>query len=81
MSSHKYSPPKFIDCASEYAEYKRKLERWTRITKVEKKQQAEVVLYHLEGHPSRIQDKIDSYLGNDIIEKDEADCLFRYNLC
>ena len=69
MSSHPYEPPKFISDASEYAEFKRKLERWSRITKVEKKKQAEVVLYHLEGHPSGIQEKIYTALGDEIVDK------------
>ena len=38
--------------------------------KVEKKQQAEVVLYHLEKHPSRIQEKIDIAIGDEIIENE-----------
>ena len=71
-SIHTYEPPKFIDDASGYPEYRRKLERWSRITKVAKQQQAEVVLYHLEGHPSRIQDKIDTALGDKIIDKEDG---------
>ena len=70
--SSKYIPPKFIDDASEYAEYKKKLQRWSRITKVDRKQQAEVVLYHLEGHPSGIQEKIDTALGDDVVDKDDG---------
>ena len=66
--SSKYSPPTFIDSAAGYPEYKRKLERCARITKIDKKQQAEVVLYYLEGHPSGIQEKIDTTLGDKIID-------------
>ena len=72
MSVHVYDPPKFIEDASGYSEYRRKLERWARITKVEKKQQAEVVLYHLEGHPSQIQEKIDTALGDKIVDKEDG---------
>ena len=68
----KYNPPKFIDSGAGYAEYKRKLERWSRITKHEKKKQAEVVLYHLEVVPSGNQEKIDSALRDEIIDKDDG---------
>ena len=70
--SAKYPPPKFIDDASEYSEYKKKLLRWSRITKVDKKQQAEVVLYHLEDHSSGIQQKIDTLLGDEVIDKEDG---------
>ena len=70
--SSKVTPPKFIDDVAEYAEYKNKLKRWSRITKVEQKQQAEVVLYHLEGHSSGIQQKIDTALGDDIVDKEDG---------
>ena len=63
----KFLPPKFIDDPAEYAEYKKKLLRWTRITKTDAAQQAEVVLYHLESHVSGIQEKIDTALGDDIV--------------
>ena len=52
MSTSKLDPPEFFNDQSGYAEYKKKLQRWARITKVDKKQQAEVVVYHLENHPS-----------------------------
>ena len=70
--SSKYDPPKFIDNSYEYPEYKNKLRRWSRITKVDKKLQADVVVYHLEGHPSRIQEKIETSLGDTIIGKDDG---------
>ena len=57
MSKQAYNPPEFINDASEYPEYKRRLKRWSRITKVDKSQQAEVVVYLLEKHPSGMQDK------------------------
>ena len=60
----KIDPPKFINDASEYPEYRRMLLRWSRITKVKPEQQAEVVLYHLQGHSSGIQSKIDTALGD-----------------
>ena len=70
--SSKFEPPKFIDDASGYPEYKKKLQRWSRITKVDPKQQAEVVLYHLEGHPSGIQEKIDTALGSAVEDKEDG---------
>ena len=62
----------FIDNASEYAEYKRKLQRWTRITNEAKKDQAEVVLYYMEDHASGMQSKIDFALGDSIIGKEDG---------
>ena len=77
--SSRYEPAKFIDNASEYPEYKKKLERWSRITKVEKKLQADVILYHLEGHPSRIQEKIETALGSEIVDQEDGvDKLMKY---
>ena len=67
MSKQAYNPPEFINDASEYPEYKRRLKRWSRITKVDKSQQAEVVVYLLEKHPSGIQDKINTALGDKIV--------------
>ena len=72
MASSKFVPPEFIDDTSQYDEYKRKLLRWSRITKHDPKQQAEVVLYHLQGHPSGIQEKIDTALGDEVIDNDDA---------
>ena len=63
MSTNKYDPPEFFSDPSGYAEYKKRLKRWARITNVAKKKQAEVVVYHLEGHPSGIQEKIDTRGG------------------
>ena len=67
-----YYPPDFIKDACEYPEYKRKLQRWSRLTPVDAKQQAEVVVYHLDKHPSGIQDKIDTALGDKIVDKDDG---------
>ena len=72
MSTSKLDPPKFFSDQSGYAEYKKKLQRWARITKVDKKQQAEVVVYHLESHPSGIQEKIDTALGDEIQDKEDG---------
>ena len=45
MSNSRLEPPEFCTDASGYAEYKKRLLRWSRITSVNKKQQAEVVKY------------------------------------
>ena len=72
MSTSKLDPPEFFSDQSGYAEYKKKLQRWARITKVDKEQQAEVVVYHLESHPSGIQEKIDTALGDEIQDKEDG---------
>ena len=71
MSSIK-EPPAFFDDPSGYAEYKHNLLRWARLTKVDKKQRAEVVLYHLRGHSSGIQEKIDTALGDAVEDKEDG---------
>ena len=71
--SSKALPPKFIDDASGYPEYRKNLLRWSRISKVENEKQAEVVLYYLQGQPSGIQEKIDTALGDQV--EDKADGL------
>ena len=70
--SSKVLPPKFIDDASGYPEYKKKLLRWTRITKIEPQKQAETVLHYLEGHSSGIQEKIDTALGDEVEDKPDG---------
>ena len=61
-----------MDNLSGYPDYKNKLLRWSRITKVPKNKQAEVVLYHLQGHSSGIQEKADAALGNAVEDKDDG---------
>ena len=61
-----------MDDASGYPDYKQKLLRWSRITKIAKNKQAEYVVYHLEEHPSRIQEKIDTALGAEIEDQDDG---------
>ncbi len=65
-------PPKFIDDPAEYAGYKKKLQRWTRITKVAPKLQAETVVHFLEDHPSGIMEKIETSLGDEIVDKEDG---------
>ena len=59
-----FEPPAFVSKTKSYSAYKADLKRWSRITSVEKKLQAEVVVYSLEGHPSRIKDKIEVKIGD-----------------
>ena len=47
-----------------YAEYKADLKMWSRITSLEKSVQAEMVIYRLDRHPSRIKEKITTQLGD-----------------
>ena len=67
--SSKLSPPEFIDDTSGYPEYKRELRRWSKITKIAPEKEAEVVLYQFKGHPSGIQEKVDTALGDEVIDK------------
>ena len=66
MAASRLEPPRFMEDTSGYPEYKRKLLRWARITKIAPEKQAEYVVYHLEDHPSGIQEKIDTAIGTDI---------------
>ena len=55
-------PPAFMSEVKSYAQYKKDLRMWSRITQVDKKLQAELVVYKLEGHPSGIKEKITTAL-------------------
>ena len=72
MAGYKVEPPKFMDDASGYPDYKNKLLRWSRITKVAANKQAEYVVYNLGDHHSGIQEKIDTALGAEIEDKDDG---------
>ena len=62
--SQNLQPPSFISDTKSYAEYKEDLKRWSRLTSLDKKLQAEMVVYHLDGHPSRIKEKITTQIGD-----------------
>ena len=70
--SSKIAPPYFINEASEYPEYKTNLLRWSRITKTPKVQMAECVLYQMKDHSSGIAKKIDTALGDEVIDKEDG---------
>ena len=56
-------PPAFVGENKSYAEYKADLHMWSRISGIDRKVQAEMVVYRLEGHPSRIKEKIMTQIG------------------
>ena len=64
-------PPAFVSDSKSYAEYKFDLEVWSRICGLDKRVQAEMVVYRLDGHPSRIKEKVNTQLGSKL--KDNAD--------
>ena len=68
----KVQPPAFIDDASAYAEFRKQLLRWTRITSTAQIKKAETVLHFWEKHPSRIVQKIDTALGDAVIDKEDG---------
>ncbi len=63
--------PAFVSDTKSYAEYKADLEMWSQINSLDKKLQAETVVYRLEGDPSRIKEKIVTQIGDKL--KDNAD--------
>ena len=60
--------PEFISEDKSYDSYEKDLRRWARFTTIEKKNQAEWIVMHLEGHPSKIKDKIDTQIGEKLVE-------------
>jgi hypothetical protein len=65
-------PPTFVSDKKSYAEYKADLKMWSRITSLEKSVQAEMVVYRLEGHPSRIKEKITTQLGEKLQDNEKG---------
>ena len=72
MSRSNMEPPSFISEKKSYAEYKADLKMWSRITSLDKKIQAETVVYRLEGHPSRIKEKILTQLGDTLVDNPDG---------
>ena len=66
------SPPSFVSDMKTYEEYREDLQRWSRITSVEKKLQAEVIVYSLDGHPSHIKDKIVTKIGKNLVGAEDG---------
>ena len=65
-------PPSFVSEKKSFGEYKKDLLRWSRLTSLEKKVQAEMVVYRLEGHPSRIKEKITTQLGDELEDNEDG---------
>ena len=72
MTSRTYEPPAFVSESKSYSTYKTDLYMWSRITSVPVKNQAEVVVYGLEGHPSGIKEKITINIGDKIKDADDG---------
>ena len=65
-------PPTFISDDKPFEVYKMDLERWSRLTSLDKKLQAEMVVYKLGNHPSRIQEKITTQLGDKLVNNEKG---------
>ena len=72
MSRNIEPPPAFVSEKKSYAEYKNDLEMWSRITGLDKKLQAETVVYRLEGEPSRIKEKIVTQIGDKLKDNENG---------
>ena len=64
--------PSFISETKTYTEYKDALERWSRLSPVDKKIQAEMVVHYLDGHPSRIKEKIVAKIGPKLVDNEDG---------
>ena len=65
-------PPSFVSETKTYAEYKEDLKRWSRLTTLARKHQADMVVYRLDGHPSGIKEKIVTQISDKIEGKDDG---------
>ena len=65
-------PPTFISENKPFEIYQQDLRRWSRLTSLEKKLQAEMVVYKLENHPSNIQEKITTQLGEELVDNEDG---------
>ena len=65
-------PPTFVSDNKSYVEYKQDLLRWSRLCGLREELQAEMVVYRLEDHPSRIKEKIDTQIGNSLIDNKDG---------
>ena len=65
-------PPTFISENKPFEVYKKDLKRWSRLTSLDAKLQAEMVVYKLENHPSRIQEKITTQMGDKLIDNEKG---------
>ena len=65
-------PPSFVSDNKSYVEYKQDLERWSRLCGLNAELQAEMVVYRLQDHPSRIKEKIDTQIGASLINNKDG---------
>ena len=65
-TSFSLEPPAFVSSTKKFAEYKKDLLRWSRLSSVKPELQAELVIYKLEGDPSNIKEKIVTKLGDEL---------------
>ena len=65
-------PPTFISENKPFEIYQQDLRRWSRLTSLDKKLQAEMVVYKLENHPSNIQEKITTQLGEELVDNEDG---------
>jgi hypothetical protein len=65
-------PPSFVSSTKTYAEYKEDLKRWSRLTSLDKKHQADMVVYYLDGHLSGVKEKIVTQISDKIVGKDDG---------
>ena len=72
MASANIEPPAFVSERKTYAEYNEDLRRWARLTLLDKKIQADMVVYRLDGHPSGVKEKIVTQVGSEIEGKEDG---------
>ena len=65
-------PPTFISEKKSFDVYKKDLKRWSRLTTLDKKTQAEMVVYKLENHSSKIQEKINTQIGDKLEDNEHG---------
>ena len=58
--SNALKTPDFISENKSFSSYERDLRRWSRLTTLDKKKQAEWIVLHLEGRTSGIKEKIET---------------------
>ena len=71
-STRSFEPPAFVSETKSYDEYKSDLYMWSRITPIPKKNQAEVVVYNLEGDRFRIKEKVVLNIGDKIKDSEDG---------
>ena len=52
--------------------YEKHLKQWSRLTSLDKKLQAELVVYKLENHESKIKEKITTQIGDQLEGKEDG---------